>query len=326
MTSTPHRDHNGRPRRTPRHHPTHDGHDNHARRRTASLGSARRRIRGPRPTTFWAFADAEQLPGTAQLAGWLGRTVVTLVTTYTSPGDRVLLLTPPAPNQVPPRATGRVHDSVHYGGLAEAVWTVSRLGRSVDTAAAVPVRDQCSDRTDSRPVTRNESVTRPRPSRLGLRSVAEPSPDSTRCARADGDRSRGTFDLIITAVDPGTTDWIGHTDWNTQITPEGIVALITHSERRAGRLVEPIAELAATLGNYQLRCLDHIAVQSAHASDFSVAHQDAHTREGRVTKPSASLDRPVHFRQVHHDLVLFARPSVTEDEADVARGGETSDV
>lgn len=326
MTSTSHRDSEGRPHRTPRHRSIDRVHNGHGRYRTTSRGSARGRIRGTRPTTFWAFADAEQLPGTALLTGWLGRAIVTLVTTYTRPGDRVLLLTPPIPTRVPPRVADRLHDVGHYGGLTEAVWTVARLGRRVDTATAAPVLDDPGDRTDSRPHTRAESVTRPRPSRLGLRSVAEPDADSAHCPRNDGDRSHGTFDLIITAVNPGATDWIGHTDWDAQLTPEGLVAAITHSERRAGRLLEPTTALVDTLGSYQLRCLDHIAVQSAPASDSVATGRNTSGKAHRDTKPPTSIDSPVPIRQVHHDLVLFGRPPATETEADVATGGENSDV
>jgi hypothetical protein len=111
----------------------HAGRSGHrTRSRTATAGG----IRTARPTTLWPFADAEALPGTELLAGWLGRTILTLVTTYTRPGDRVLLLTPP-PLRTPSRAPGRTHGRDPYAGLAEAVWTVARLGRGVDSATAM---------------------------------------------------------------------------------------------------------------------------------------------------------------------------------------------
>lgn len=132
MTSPPHHEPGRHPRRSPHRRPLTPARTGRCRRRAASRTTTARRLRATRPTTLWPFADAEALPGTALLAGWLGRTILTLVTTYTCPGDRVLLLTPPAPSETPPRTSGRTHDGDPYAGLAEAVWTVARLGRSAD--------------------------------------------------------------------------------------------------------------------------------------------------------------------------------------------------
>jgi hypothetical protein len=93
------------------------------RHRSTSRPVTRVRTLSSRAATVWPFADEQPLPGTALLAGWLGRTIVALVTGYTRPGDRVLLLSPPT---VSARSAG-VSDGTRsvdpYAGLTEAVWT-----------------------------------------------------------------------------------------------------------------------------------------------------------------------------------------------------------
>ena len=80
------------------------------------------------------------------IAHWLLAALVKIVTTYTQPGGRVLLL-------APPRSTGRprwwsltpvrtTSPDEPYTGLFEAVWTLTRLGRTVRTYTASPPLDQ----------------------------------------------------------------------------------------------------------------------------------------------------------------------------------------
>ncbi len=75
---------------------------------------------------------------------------------------------------------------------------------------------------------------------LGPHSATDSDHDP---APSDGRLSRGPregFDLIITAVDPRATDWLGHTDWAAELTPRGIVAVVTHSDLHSGRLRDPL--------------------------------------------------------------------------------------
>jgi hypothetical protein len=59
--------------------------------------------------------------------------VVKVVTAYSMPGNRVLLLAPSPAVVRSPRRRGA------YGGLFEAAWSVVRLGRGVRTGLAAPV-------------------------------------------------------------------------------------------------------------------------------------------------------------------------------------------
>lgn len=92
-------------------------------------------LRRPRPTTVWRCAPAD---GRALASEWLERAVVKIVTVYSQPGQRVLLIAPPPPRpSEPPRWTttrGWRHDP--YASLEDTNWTISRLGRSVQTTLA----------------------------------------------------------------------------------------------------------------------------------------------------------------------------------------------
>ncbi|PKV90283.1 hypothetical protein ATK30_1027 [Amycolatopsis echigonensis] len=270
------------------------------------------------------------LPGTALLPGWLGRTVVTLVTTYTRPGDRVLLLTPPPSPRALRRAVDGTRSATPYAGLAEAVWTVSRLGRGADAATAAPAPGYPAEHPDSAPCAGSESGSRLRLGRFGLHPVAEPHPDSARPRRRDGDRPHGGFDLIITALDPHATDWLAHTDWDALLTPGGLIAVVTHSDVRDGRLRDPHATALSTLGSRGLRCLDHIAVLATPVSTLP----NRPVAAGRAGIAASTLDfspRAVDaaappLRSVHHDLVLLGRLSPDATDEGAFDGKETSDV
>ncbi|WP_409493931.1 hypothetical protein [Amycolatopsis sp. cmx-11-12] len=270
------------------------------------------------------------LPGTALLPGWLGRTIVTLVTTYTRPGDRVLFLTPPPSPRALRHAVGGARGADPYAGLAEAVWTVARLGRGTDTATAAPAPDYPAEHTDSPHRAGAESGSRPRLGRLGLHPVADPHPDPARPRRRDGDRPRGGFDLIVTALDPHATDWLAHTDWDTLLTPVGLVAVVTHSDIRDGRLRDPHATVLGTLGSRGLRCLDHIAVLATPVSDLpdrSVTADQVDTAASAPNFSPRAVDAAAPpLRSVHHDLVLLGRLSPEATDGGVLDGKETSDV
>jgi hypothetical protein len=69
------------------------------RRRRSLLFALRHPVPG-RPSTVWPCAQDDLCEGTGLLASWLLTAVVKIVTTYTRPGQRVLLLEPatyPAP-------------------------------------------------------------------------------------------------------------------------------------------------------------------------------------------------------------------------------------
>ncbi|MFD9961933.1 hypothetical protein [Amycolatopsis sp. NPDC058986] len=330
MTSAPQREpgrRSHRPRHCPPSAPARTGLGRH---RAPSPAHAAGRRGAARPAALWLCGDAEPLPGTALLAAWLGRTILTLVTTYTRPGDRVLLLTPPPSPRQSPQRPGRAPGGDPYAGLAEAVWTITRLGRSTDTATAAPAPDHLHDRTDSVGHTGAQSGSRPRPDRLRLHTPTDPNPDSAHHPDRTASRPGRGFDLVITTVDPHATDWLARTDWDTILTPPGLAAVITHSETRAGRLLDPQPAITDTFRHRGLRCLDHIAVLDTAPPPRPTIAADAAPRNtlapahGRPPRESAAAVWPV--RRVHHDLVLFGRLAVPLSRSTPSNRGETSDV
>ncbi|GAB3474343.1 hypothetical protein FB471_4846 [Amycolatopsis cihanbeyliensis] len=123
------------------------------RRRTPRLRTLRLTLRHPRParpSTVWPCAQDDLREGTGLLVNWLLTAVIKIVTTYTQPGQRVLLLDP-AHYLAPPASwspTGSRTQSRPgpYAGLHEAGWTVVRLGRSVQTQTAVAHPDAVDER------------------------------------------------------------------------------------------------------------------------------------------------------------------------------------
>ncbi|MFD8494854.1 hypothetical protein [Amycolatopsis sp. NPDC059657] len=300
MTPTPHDDspyRRYRPRRLDAGAPARTAHGRH---RVASHAAARGRIFAPRPVALWPFADAEPLPGTALLAGWLGRMIVTLVTGYTSPGDRVLLLAPPAPPRGRPPTPHGARGTDPYAGLAEAVWTVARLGRGADTATVAPAPDRVGDHVDSLGRGEVESASGPRLGRLRLQTPTGPHRESehrpARVNTGSGDR----FDLIITAVHPHDTDWLADTDWDTVLAPTATLAVVTHSDHRQGRLVDPSTAIVTTLRSFQRGWLDHIAVLD---QPFPAPASATGPTSPRASRGSAVGPPSVH--SVHQDLLLF---------------------
>jgi len=171
----------------------------------------------------------------------LGAATRTLVTTYTDPGDRVLLIEPP----VVARAVGSPRNPVRLDWAA-VVEAVARLGRGASTRQTTPRGEpavpliRAADDVRATPDAATESE-----AGLGL-----DDPDRTIPIAADWitalDSVRPAadrFDLIIAAVGavhPGT-DPI--TAWAHDLTPTGILAIVTHSDRTYGQLAAPGRDL-----------------------------------------------------------------------------------
>lgn len=287
----------------------------HGRRRTAARTLVREHPYVPRPTTLWPFAGADPLPDAVLLTGWLGRAILTLVTTYTRPGDRVLLLAPPALAQQPPTAHHGARTSAPYAGLTEAVWTLIRLGRGIDTATAAPAPDYRDIPADPRGRS-VESESGPRPNTRPQTDRHESEHLAAHAVQGPADR----FGLIITAVHPHDTDWLAHTDWAAILTTTGTVAAITHSVHRHGRLLDPVATVADTFRDRGLRWLDHIAVLTQPVPDPTPTTDNSPPNPASITERPAVPPRPL--RVVHHDLLLFTPEASTATGTSSRIGGD----
>jgi hypothetical protein len=183
-------------------------------RRTTSRLVARR-PRAARFATVWPCAQDDLRTGTGFLADWLLTAIIKVVATYSTPGARILLLIPAGPS---PTVTFR--RSGQYTGLAEAVWAIARLGRSVQTAIINP----------------------------DDRSLPKPQPTA------------GLFDVVITAAEPRTLLSMRPTAWRPLLTPRGVFAAITHTDHSGQRLLDPAGALVRAGHEDGLRYLDHIAL------------------------------------------------------------------
>ena len=286
------------------------------RRRARRLRTVRR-SRTVRPSTVWTCAQDELLGGTGLLASWLLTAVVKIVTAYTQPGQRVLLLAP-APYLGPSTSSSPIGDRHRswpgpYGGLHEASWTVIRLGRRVQTQTAVAPHDPIGEH-HGEALAKSESV--PRPGSGGPTGVGVGAPPArdrsvpdTTATVVGPDR----YDLIIIASGPRPGDWFRPADWADVLNPTGILAVITHGDRVEGRLIDPAGSLVRAAQNAGLRYLDRIALLRAPVRNGALA---------TVASPVQPAVPPARHARVHDDLLVFARKPVSE--AAVA-GEKTSD-
>ncbi|WP_435583402.1 hypothetical protein [Amycolatopsis thermoflava] len=297
-------------------------------RRTPRLRAPRRTLRHPRParpSTVWPCAQDDLREGNALLANWLLTAVIKIVTTYTQPGQQVLLLAP-APYLAPPASwspTGRPRQSRPgpYARLHEAGWTVVRLGRGVQTQTAVAHPNPVDEPAGAAAV-ESESGPRPNPNSPTTDQSAGPSTDR-RTGRGPTATGVGPdrYDLVITAADPRTLDWFRPADWAGLLSPTGTLAVITHSDRSRDRLTDPAGSLVRAAHRAGLRYLDRIALLRVPVRDsaLAVTTPAAHPRPQGPTRP---LTTPARHTQVHDDLLVFTRQPALTDTAD---GEETPD-
>lgn len=287
--------------------------------RLRALRLSLRHPRPPRPSTVWPCAGDDLHEGTGVIAHWLLMAVIKIVTTYTQPGHRVLLLAP-SPLGGPPLS--RPPDAVRtrlrhgpYDGLLEAGWTVVRLGRGIQTQTAGAPPDPDADRPVG-PTAESESGPRPHPGDPDPDDHARPSPPGRpgpdhRSTEHGPDR----FDLIITAAEPRTLDWLRPTDWADVLTPTGALAVITHGDQSRGRLGDPSGPLVAAAHHAGLRYHDRIALLRVPVRNGALA--DGPTDAGRPSRtPHGPATPAVRHTQAHNELLVFTRQPGTTAAAD----------
>ncbi|MEV6242488.1 hypothetical protein [Lentzea sp. NPDC051838] len=259
--------------------------------------------------------------GTGLIAHWLLTAVIKIVTTYSQPGQRVLLLDvlPLATPPVSSSATGLPDRPRRnpYVGLLEAGWTVVRLGRSVQTHTAVEHPDRQGNapaNTPARPESGSGlSIASPAGDRPA-ESVAGPDSDTTG-------RHPDLFDLIITAAKPSTLGWFHPTDWTGLLTSTGTLAVITHRDYSGGLLTDPAGGLVRTARHAGLRYTDRIALLRVPVRRGALATAGPSTRDHSQTE-AASPTTPIRHTQVHDDLLVFTGHAAPRNAVD---GEETSD-
>ena len=293
-------------------------------RRTVRRPRVHLTLRHPRPSTVWPCAQDELREGTGLIAHWLLTAVIKTVTTYSQPGQRVLLLDSAAFTATPASssATGFPNRSRRrpYVGLLEAGWTVVRLGRSVQTHTAV----EHPDRLDNAPGTTAGSESGP-----GLPATG---PSTDRSAESPSDHRHGSdpeesghrpdlFDLIITAAEPSALGWVRPMDWAGLLTPTGTLAVVTHRDYSGGRHADPAGALVRAARHAGLRYTDRIALLRVPVRHSALTVTSPAIRDRSHTSAAAPTTS-VRHTQVHDDLLVFSRHTAPRNAVD---GRETSD-
>lgn len=135
-------------------------------------------------------------------------------------------------------------------------------------------------------------------------------------ARTDS-RTPDHYPLIITAVDPRATQPIPTREWADLLHPRGILAVITHSDSSASRLIDPTGTVVHTVRHAGLTYLDHIALLHLPLPHGALDAPGATPlRPGRHRRPGCAAVR------VHSDLLIFSRIPGADAPADRE---ETSD-
>jgi hypothetical protein len=259
------------------------------------------------------------------IAGWLLTAVSKIVTTYTQPGQRVLLLTPsPFVAPLPTRPSAAVRSRLRHGpydGLLGAGWTVVRLGRGIQTRTIAARHDPLGEDpggalAESKSGPGLPTASPPTDDHLGPSPDRRPGLDPT-AARHGPDH----FDLIITAAQPHTLGWLRPTNWTGLLTPTGTLAVITHGDHSDGRLADPAGPLVRAARHTGLRYLDRIALLQVPIRDGALAATRPAARD-RYQTPTGPSTTSVRHTQAHDDLFLFTRQLTTSGAVD---GEETSD-
>ncbi|MFD9735690.1 hypothetical protein [Umezawaea sp. NPDC059074] len=284
------------------------------------LDALRPHLRRPVPSTVWLCGqDAPRLsPGA--VATWLLVAVAKIVTTYTEPGQRVLLLVAPRTDSAETKGlqsstrTGRWRS--RYDGLKEASWAVSRLGRGV-RCQLVGTRANSLDH--SRDCHSGESESAP-----GLRA-AGPILDSDVAPGPDGECGPGggpsSYDLIIAAVEPRTADWFRPSDWAGLLEPDGVLTVITHGDHSHGRFTERVGSLVRAAQLTGLTYLDRITVVNTAVHNGASREPIFHEDDTSQPKKSTPVTTGSH-NQAHDDLLVFVHKSLNPSRP---VNGEASD-
>ncbi|MEV6712725.1 hypothetical protein AB0M48_11865 [Lentzea sp. NPDC051208] len=297
---------------------------------TSATGTGRSRSRGsastPTPATVWtAGATPIDLATT-----WPAALVERIVTSFSKPAERVVLLDRPTPGRARP-ALGLVGaDGVidHALGtepdpeLADAIAVVERLDRTA-RVERIPV-DATSTGLASRPfwadLVGGVDLAPTTLSSAAEATVAVPVPD---VVTNPGDAA----DLIVASLPP-------HLSGNQsadlvalyaarRLRVGGILVVLTHCDWTSGELTDPTGAVVTAGQNADLLYLQHIVALHAPVRDgrFHLAdtqsddHLDGDSG-GRDTADADARTRhravvrglPVPHRRIHSDVLVFAQP------------------
>ncbi|TWP46030.1 hypothetical protein FKR81_37270 [Lentzea tibetensis] len=277
--------------------------------RTRSRGSAST----PTPATVWTAGPAPIDPDIA----WPPALLEKIVTSFSEPGARVVLLTWPTPNDDRPTLAAVGADGVvdHAPGaeLDDALHAVQRLGR-IARVERVPV-DSEATRCASRPFwadligDASPAPATVAPTPLGTVDLS-PSTDPQAASQS--------ADLIITRLRPEhsgdrSTDLVAL--FAARLLPVGgILAVLTHCDWTTGELTDPTGAVVTAGQNADLLYLQHIVALHApvrdgrfHLTDEPPDRTDD-SAQARARHRAETHGLPAPHRRIHSDVLAFAQP------------------
>ncbi|GAA4412170.1 hypothetical protein GCM10023148_05530 [Actinokineospora soli] len=299
---------------------------------TASTGRSRSRgsASTPTPATVWTAGPAPiDLDAT-----WPAALVERIVTSFSKPAERVVLLDWPTPDRPLPalgavRADGVIThapDAEPDPELADAIAAIERLDRAA-RIERVPV-----DPTSTAPASR--------PFWADLIGAATPpptvptAPEVTIEAPFPGTTTEpaDSADLIVTSLAPHRCDHLGH--GNTadlvalyaarRLRVGGILAVLTHCDWTSGELTDHTGPVVTAAQNADLLYLQHIVALHTPVHDGRLHLTDAHpdgvhddrdtddgdTDDSQARARHRALVRglPPPHRRIHSDVLVFAQP------------------
>ncbi|WP_434447715.1 hypothetical protein [Lentzea sp. E54] len=275
-----------------------------ATRRRGSTATARR-SGPPTPATVWVCGH----PPTDPAAIWPTPVVKKVVTSFTAPGARVVLLTTTAPPDAAglacpvPVARPQTDDD---RALATATDAVRTLGRDTHVIHIDP--DAAAARHGSTPFWA-DLVGDPQPS---PDHTTEPPPEL--CDRPETDTA-ATADLVIANLPPerlvdGLRDHVALLA--ARLLRTGcVLAVLTHSHRTGGRLVDPSGPIVAAAQAADLLYLQHIVAVHAPVrdGDFTLTANPVEIDRAEREQHHATVrDLPTPHRMAHSDVLVFAQP------------------
>jgi hypothetical protein len=278
-------------------------------RRTSTPTRSRTAFTAPTPATVWACGPTPLDPDTP----WPTPILTKIVTSFSEPGDRVVVLPRPSTAPTPLHGPGRADALIDHATtvepddeLATALTAITNLARRARVLRLEP--DLTAGGRSSRPfwadlVGTSDNTPAPEPDALpsGAPDAAPHRPDVTS---ADAD-------LIITSLrpEPSTDRASNHVALLAArlLRVGGILAVLTHSDWSRGELVDPTGPVVASAQNADLLYLQHIiALHTPIHSGHFAGHR--HGAEAPTHHRAHGHGLPAPHRRISSDVLVFAQP------------------
>jgi hypothetical protein len=278
-------------------------------RRAGTPTRSRTASTAPTPATVWACGPTPLDPNTP----WPTPLLTKIVTSFSEPGDRIVVLPWPTAAPRPPHRPGRADRLIDHtttvepdDELATALATITDLARRARVVRLEP--DPTASGRASRPfwadlVGTPDNTPAPEPAALPS-GAPDAAPNRFDVASADAD-------LIITSMRPerSTDRASDHVALLAArlLRVGGILAVLTYSDWSRGELVDPTGPVVASAQNADLLYLQHIialhtpsTAGSSSGTSTAPRHPHTTTRMGTVCPHRTAGSPPTSWYSPSH--------------------------